>query len=914
MRILSPAALAKFSESGFEPVLLVHVLWEGGNGIIYSDKKFEQYGFEGKLISIGSIDDIVNVDGSSNSAHVSVVIDATDSVVKQIFNRTDIHKTKVRILQWCPDLPPSDAFLLFVGQISSPIEWREGDRTLSFDVVTQIEDREVGFSIEDGLFPLFPSKLIGASWPIVFGQVVGIPPLQILEAPSGILAEGIAIVNDNVWTREMEDLEAERLKAIENARIAYANGLNEAVIAGRYKGESSGGFNFSFLIGDDPQAAESHDIAARNYFNQALGFSDDAINIATEMALKQQLWDLQKSYDKTVFKVNTVNMPSNTPLVFKLGSATYYGSYHNGQFHVTDRKFPEDFNHKPYVNYVRNGETAEGVRTSDIFGNGPQEVEFGQKFLWVDAGTEIHIENFPLTFVVSVGVVNIERIYGYRRGIRVPVPTNYYTITNEVYGNTTCTLVTLSMPLTSRTFFNGVNTISEGWDNDQIEIDGTSVVGSNTVDIMTWIITLFTDFQIDATSFNFVKEKLTNYPMNFALLEKKNVVTLLQELAYQARCSIWLNDDKFFLRYLPLIPTPIETITGDDIVLNSLVVTTTETEDLVTSYTATWRPNLYQKEDYKIIYKYNIPRYGFKRGSYDYYAYNQEALVRKSAEFWLIRQANSYKILKFKTALHKIRIETFDAVTINLPSHIVCNDPIVGTVLKAVYNTEDNTIDIDVWLPVRLGEMTRYEFAEPFDVSLVYPIATDPNIKNENPFQLAGIIPQQQYVLEQHTPTWQYFGVIEPTFGRSQIIRDAVDTAPESPLQDNETIPIWPVVPARIGEISNTNNYLKYKVNPLKVVEIKEPTNASFPGIVKGKNTQSGSSYYDVAVYYNGLDAESETAVVKQFQQLEDDEVTEGTAVEVRRLVWRHTDGTLRSTLWMQAPTWQKPPASEDDS
>lgn len=910
MRILSPAALAKFSQSGFEPVLLVHVFWEGGNGIIYSDKRFEQYGFEGKLLSIGSIDDIVNIDSSGNSAQVSVVIDATDSVVKLIFNRTDIHKTKVKILQWCPDLSPNDAFLLFTGQISSPIEWKEGDRTLSFDVITRIEDKEVGFSIEDGNFPLFPSKLIGSSWPMVFGQVVGIPALQILEAPSGVLAEGIAIVDNNVWAREIADLEAERLKAIHNAQIAYANGIGEAVIAGRYKGEGSGGFNFAFLIGDDPQAAQSHDTAARNYFNQALGYGDDAANIAAQISSKQRLWDLQKSYDKSVFKVNTVNMPSNTPLQFKLGSATYYGSYVNGYFHVTDRKFPEDFNHKPYFNYLTNGTTQEGVKTSDIFGNAPQEVEFGQKFLWVDAGTEIQIENFELSFVVSVGVVNVQRVYAYRRGIRVPVPSNYYKIINQQYGNTTCTIITLSMPLTSRTFFNGVNTVNEGWDNNQIEVDGTSVVGSNTVDIMTWIITLFTNFQIDQDSFAFVKEKLANYPMNFALLQKKNVVNLLQELAYQARCSIWLNDDKFFIRYLPLIPTPIETITSSDIVLNSLVVTTTQTEDLITSYTATWKPNLYQKEDFKIIYKYNIPRYGFKRGGYEYYAYNQESLVRKSAEFWLIRQANSFKILKFKTALHKIKIETFDALTINLPSNIVCNDPIVGTVLKATYNTEDNTIDMEVWIPVRLGEMTRYEFAEPFDVSLVYPVLNDPNIHHENPFAINGVLPQQQYILDQHTPTWQYLGVVAPAFGRYQIIRDAVDPTAQDLPTATDTVPLWPIEPARIGEISNTNNYLKYKVNPVTAVEIKEPVNATFPGVVKGKNSESGSSYYDVAIYYNGLAAESETAVVKQFQQLEDDEVTAGTPVEVKRLVWRDTDGTLRSTLWMQAPTWQEPPDS----
>lgn len=295
MRTLSAHALSVFGQSGIEPVILVKIFWNKGNGIIYSDRKFESNGFSGKLIDVGSLDDIVNVNNSSNSAQVSVILDDTDGTLKEIFNTSDIHKTKVQLLQWCSDLAPNEAFVIFTGQISSPIEWKEGDRTLSFEVVTQIEDKEVGFSIEDGKFKLFPSSLIGQAWPIIFGKVVGVPALQILEAPSGILAEGIAIVNDNVWLKELSDLEAQQTIAFNNAREAYLKGIIEAVIAGRYKGQSSGGFNFSFIIADDPQTAESHDLAASSYFAQSQAYTDDAVNIGNQLALKQQLFDLQKT-------------------------------------------------------------------------------------------------------------------------------------------------------------------------------------------------------------------------------------------------------------------------------------------------------------------------------------------------------------------------------------------------------------------------------------------------------------------------------------------------------------------------------------------------------------------------------------------------------------------------------------------
>ncbi len=42
--------------------------------------------------------------------------------------------------------------LIFRGKISSPVVWSEGDRTVSFNIISQIEDAEIGFSPEEGQF------------------------------------------------------------------------------------------------------------------------------------------------------------------------------------------------------------------------------------------------------------------------------------------------------------------------------------------------------------------------------------------------------------------------------------------------------------------------------------------------------------------------------------------------------------------------------------------------------------------------------------------------------------------------------------------------------------------------------------------------------------------------------------------
>lgn len=278
----------------------------------------------------------------------------------------------------------------------------------------------------------------------------------------------------------------------------------------------------------------------------------------------------------------------------------------------------------------------------------------------------------------------------------------------------------------------------------------------------------------------------------------------------------------------------------------------------------------------------------------------------KSAEFWLVRKANTFKILKFKTALHKIRLESFDAVYIDIDPGIVAWGPVVGTVIKAIYNTNDKTIDVEVWLPIRFGEMEVYQFAEPYNVQTRYPLVNDPGAKSENPFDLTGKLPGEQYVIEQHTPYRGFPTRIQPTFGRDKPMGDAGGES----LSAISTGGGWLVDPARIGELSGTNSYEKWKILGLTTPEILEPTNAGFPGLVVSTKDKDAQTYL-VDVYINGFAAAPKRVTVKQFQINRDDEVSPGTAVEVKRLVYRNAKNEMEIELWMQATVWQ--PAKDEE-
>ena len=87
---------------------------------------------------------------NNSSQSIDITLDDTDGSIKAIFDNTDIHKRDARVYQYFDGLSVSDKFLLFAGKVSSPIIWNERDRTVKFTIISQLEDREVGFSAEEG--------------------------------------------------------------------------------------------------------------------------------------------------------------------------------------------------------------------------------------------------------------------------------------------------------------------------------------------------------------------------------------------------------------------------------------------------------------------------------------------------------------------------------------------------------------------------------------------------------------------------------------------------------------------------------------------------------------------------------------------------------------------------------------------
>jgi len=178
MRNISAGGLAKLAQSkGTEPIIIIEVDWALNATISYADRDIGT-SVKGKITEVGDLDNVIDVLNSNSSQELSVTLDDTDGSIKAIMDSHDIHQRDVRVYQWFDGLALSDKFLLFAGKLSSPVSWSETNRSISFPVISQLEDKEFGFSAEEGQFPFLPKDLVGKPWPVIFGKVLDCPALK----------------------------------------------------------------------------------------------------------------------------------------------------------------------------------------------------------------------------------------------------------------------------------------------------------------------------------------------------------------------------------------------------------------------------------------------------------------------------------------------------------------------------------------------------------------------------------------------------------------------------------------------------------------------------------------------------------------------------------------------------------------
>jgi len=746
MRNISAAGLAKLAQRhGNEPITVIEVDWVDGAPSVYADRAVGT--IPGRIIEVGDLDNVVNVSNSGGSQELAVTLDDTDGTIKAIMDAHDVHKRTCRVYQYFAGLDLADKFLLFSGKVSSPITWSERDRTVKFSILSQLEDKEIGFSAEEGQFPYLPADMVGKAWPMIFGKVVNCPTLQVNKAVTGTTLTGVGILSGmDLWASLSDGADDSQYVLSLHTLLIHRNHLKKVKEC----------WAPPFRPAVDAKKAADLQVQINSLNEQIMdAVARQSKQRACALARRQQQIDEANAKglgENPIRILGGEDFPQGRTITVNINGGLFTGHFEGDKFHVQSRQHPVDETtaadayaqktEEPAVcleptqvsYYHYESEVPKGcgdnwgdkiidqgvvITNTSATVNQMDTEPVAQQF-WADPGASVKIaSDEPITYIVSIvpGTVLAVKAYKQLTGQRrlVDVPTDLYTVTNRTYGSVTAVEIVVNKPLSTIT--------DEGW-SDDLYVTFASSVGPDTVEILKYLISRYTGLTLDAASFNHVQQKLQRFPANFPILQRKNTIEVLQEIAFQARCAIWLSNGVFYLKYLPEEPTPVGTINASDIdAERGIEVELTRTEDIVTTMTVRWRLSWADvsdqpkdKAEKTIILRHKVAQYGTQEQEYDWYIYNQPDIVYKCATFWLIRKSKTWKRVKFKTFLNKLNLETFDAVTLDFDQPYVANGPVVAIVEKASYNSAENCVDFECLVPVMAGTMEKYRFFWPADL------------------------------------------------------------------------------------------------------------------------------------------------------------------------------------------------------
>lgn len=735
MRSLSANAQALIQQKrGLEPINIVEVDWGlFGGSSRYCDKTIE--GLYGRILGISPLDYVIDLSGSSSSQEISIVLDDTDGQIKGILDQHDVHQRDVRVYQWFAGMEYSDRFLVFTGKISSPIQWSEAERTFSFRAVTQLEDGEIGFSAEQGNFSAVPEELVDRTWPIVFGTVLDLPTVPLpgdsRQLISGETACGVGVLSG--------------LDYMEGAPISGDECGVKLSLAMMSQQISFLNVTSSYWRWADPQRSA-------DLFDQANEVRKQFYETANQYKAQRACASAQRFAQISELKgqgegCNPVKIlggedfPQGKPITVKIDTAEFTGVMVGDLFYISSRtnptgnqiaaaqnqkminsqcrgqggnppqafdfsmEVPEDTSVTPGGVYRRNG----WVSCNEPARLTPPNEPLAHHF-WAEPGARVELKTGypPRFFIASITPVTILecKAYYHTQGTKElrRLPSEEWYAGTKSFGDITAYGVWVKRPLKE---------ISENWDDSEIYVTVRSTIGPNTVDIIEYIIDQWTKLNTDATSFAHVRAKLESFPSNFPVFDRPEALSLVKDIAFQARCAVWVKGDTVYLKYLPEECASDMTVTLSDIAAKSISVETTSTEELVTKMNITYKRS-HAEDDKHIVLRHNIHKYGVKARDYNWFIYNNPQLVQHAATFWLVRFANTWKRMRFKGFVNLLALETFDTITLDQGAEqYVASSSVKALVENATYDSDSNTIDFEVLTPVKFGQAVEYPFFWP---------------------------------------------------------------------------------------------------------------------------------------------------------------------------------------------------------
>jgi len=707
------SAITTYSDANFgsEPINVLKVEWSSGTKY-YADKALGTADGSSIANAIGCIESLGQMNmrldsfnqAQNNSVNVTLIDDDSDSRFLTLFQTESMYKLPCTLYQAYDtdgSGTVSDTIVLLSGEFTAPITWSEANRNLMFTIATPIEDTQIGFSTTYDKMKHASEDIDGKVWPMAFGDVLRVPALRVSGILKGVTQESI----------EYEDIDQPlegTTVEVTNGKLFPQNTQLELVIDGN---NFNGIFDGDTLTITSAYQAKYTDliIGVRdendegNDHRQYLWITEDDYAAGVRL---MGLWCLITSSSGTKY-LNYCLQQKGTRCFFKYPWPIIYDE--NTGLTITASKYGlKDWG------WCRTGQSTGFWLLSSWLR--------AQENWSINSGSEVYIKDQDKNVVYianALGDGDVVEVMARRKvddkSVIVAVPSSYFTI-DKTYNPgalfndsesgypTTCLSVIMNVDLNTLEY--------EDWESDEIFVSMRCGVNKTIIDLINHLLTTYTNYTPDATSFASANSTLNLFPANFALLTKNNVAQLCRELAYQAGCGLVFTNDTVSIKKLFEEPTITVTLEDSDIDIDSITLGQTDYLDIITSYTANYNLD-YESRTGKYLTELNTDVYDYINLDEKFYAYNKRELVVEVADFWIGRLSRPWRTINFTTYLNYLNLETFDYFYINLTDNLlgIGDDSIKCMVRELSHDTQTGKIIIEAWLPSEAGTIIESDYA-----------------------------------------------------------------------------------------------------------------------------------------------------------------------------------------------------------
>ena len=689
---------------GLEPIPVVIVNW--ATPVTYSTKEYTS-GVIPRLTGVSEISDSIDASGHNQIASSTVTIVDPD---RAFADQAEADGVEGR---WCTiqsrlDGVTAAVLTVMLGQIQGPVEWDEGDRTVSFDVVSHLPEFDIGWAptvtqLAAAGFDNYDVDVAGQPWPFAFGAPIHSPTLRITKQLTTMTTGDIVITYDGVAssTTLTVALRADGTSPFNALTPSYLE-IDGHVIGVTYVDTTTAGMNFAinatFNLGLNVKKATLLNIALRDTgdpdYNDphVIWLAATGLNLVNNYAViggdnRQINYCRQQQGTKCWFADPWRDKDT--------GAAELLDGVGVHEKIIEVSTFPDPDN---YLIYKRR------LQSEEITIPAGSTVRY-----WSATGllSEAYVANY------THGDTVVRQVCAYRTDpkskIRVltPLPWSataalgYFTIGTATAGAITSTAILLKVPLSEY--------IGEGWEEElyvtlQAEVEGGTTWNAsfgNPAGIIDAACTR-AGVTIDLTSFAAVASALDDFPMSFTLTDIKKLREFIGEIAWQARCVLYYNGVSVKIKFLAQaqVAETVTTLSLATIEGRSLKTTYTETVDLVTHVKVSWKPN--GAVPVRTYNRWWETGNGYHHEDWDFYAYNNLTTLSYAVDFWLTRKAWMWRQFEMDCTMPAVAYEVFDVIPIDIDGYVP--DACVQADVQYVsIDLMSNKVKVKVQIPVLVG-------------------------------------------------------------------------------------------------------------------------------------------------------------------------------------------------------------------